>query len=373
LLAYGRVVWRKKKLIFIIVTMVTVLVAAISLFLPKKYRAETLLLPVSSNGGGGLSTIASDLGGIASLMGIGISGVSDQMSKIMAIINSRTLAENVIERANLKPVLFDEEWNSEKGVWINNIPPMEDAVRMLRKSIDIVDDKKENTIKISGVFADPQLAAHIVNTFVDELQKFINANAFTVAKRNRIFIEGQLEQNKRELLESGKEINEFYNTNKVSNVDAKVNVPINGLGIRDSGLENRDSDKTLYAMNDPVENPHGAAIDSLMASKTELDKKITEAKVVRNVPQQVYLTYLMMRRELLAKINSLLVTQYEMAKIEEAKDELAFEIIDRAVPPLKKFMPRRVEMCVIAFISALFVMVIGLFFVEYFRRMKTDV
>ena len=91
-------------------------------------------------------------------------------------------------------------------------PTMEDAVKKMKEDVTTMDDKKAKTINIAGIFKSPELVARVVNAYVEELQKFINANAFTTAKRNRIFIEGQLAENKTELLEAGKEINDFYRT-----------------------------------------------------------------------------------------------------------------------------------------------------------------
>jgi uncharacterized protein involved in exopolysaccharide biosynthesis len=306
-------------------------------------------------------------------------GGADDVSKIIAILKSRTLTENVIDHENLMPILFEDLWDSEKGAWKEDDPKkqpnMEKAVFLMHDLVRVADDKINKTIKISGEFADPQAASRVVNAYLDELQNFINANAFTVAKRNRLFIEGQLEQNKRDLLESGKEINEFYNTNKISNVDAKVNVPINKI-------EARDSSETLFAMNELSEVSNGIAlpnpelqsanaeIDSLMAAKGKIDQKIEAARVVKNVPQQVYLNYVMLRRELLAKVNALLTTQYEMAKIEEAKEDLSFQIIDRAVPPVMKYKPKRSKLCIMSFVAAIFLAVFLAFFREYLQRMR---
>ena len=68
-----------------------------------------------------------------------------------------------------------------------------------------------------GIFKSPELAARVVNAYVEELHKFINANAFTTAEHNSCTsIEGQLPENKTELSEAGKEINDFYRKINVS-------------------------------------------------------------------------------------------------------------------------------------------------------------
>lgn len=353
LLDYWRIIVKNKKMITSVVVVSLTIAVFVSLFLPKSYKAESVIMPISSKGGAGgaLAALSSQFGSLVSLAGGGLSG-ADDVSKFVTILKSRTLSENVINLNNLMPILFSKLWDSKNGKWKSKEPTIEDAVNFFRSVVNISEDKKNKTIKITAEFGDPQTAATLANVTADELQRFINDNAFTVAKRNRIFIEKQVEQNKRALLEAGKEINEFYTANRISNSEAKVDVSLN-VGDLIQAVDNNSD------------------VDVLFAKKTELDKKIDEAKVVKNVPQQVYLTYLMLRKELLAKMDAILATQYEMAKIEESKDELAFQVIDKAVPPLKKFKPKRAQICIMAFVASLFCSIFLAFFREYLDKVRS--
>lgn len=357
---YWRVIRKYRKMIVAIIASVSVSVVIISLILPKYYRAEATIMPLSSKGGGGgLSALASQFGGLASLAGVSLPGSATEAEKIVAILKSRTLTENVINSENLMPILFSKAWDVKAGKWKNDDPKkwpdMEMAVLAIKDAIIIVDDKKNKTIKISGVFRKSDISARVVNAYLDKLEEFINNNALTMAKRNRIFIEGQLEGNKRELLEAGKEINEFYQGNKVSSSEARIDVPLNSISLEQNNQ---------YASLD------NGLLNNLLTQKVDIEKKISVAKVVQNVPQQVFLSYLMLRRELLAKVNALLTTQYEMAKIEESKEELSFQTIDKAVPPVKKFKPKRAQICIMSFMAALFGAIFLAFFREYLERMK---
>jgi len=404
LLDYWRVVKKYRKMIIAILAATSVATIVITLLMQKSFKAEALIIPISSKGsGGGLSAMTSQFGGLASLAGISMPGGAGETEKIMAILKSRTLTENVINRENLMPVLFEKAWDAKAGKWKYDDPKkqpnMEVAVKRMKSAVTIMDDKKGKTIKISGVFKSPELVARVVNAYIDGLQNFISSNAFTMAKRNRIFIEGQLEENKEELLEAGKEINEFYQGNRISSADARVDVPLNReprtvnreplpdnqVALPTASLEsNTTNNGSPLTVDDtshesPFDSAQGRRVTSngnseltgLISQKTDLEKKITEAKIVKNVPQQVYLTYLMLRRELLAKVNALLTSQYEMAKIEESKEDLAFQVIDKAVPPVKKFKPKRAQICMMSFMAALFGAIFIAFFREYINRMKT--
>lgn len=366
LLDYYHVIKKHKKMIAGIVALSLIAGVIISLFLPKYFKAEAVIIPVSSKGGGSsLSSLASQFGGLASLAGVSVPGGTGETEKIVIILKSRTLTENVITDLNLMPVLFKDAWDSKNNKWKTDDPKqqpdMESAVNALRGAVSVMDDKKNKSIKISSVSLDPELSARIANAYLDELQKFINSNALTMAKRNRIFIEGQLEQNKRDLLEAGREINEFYKTNRVSSIEAKVDVPLNNDNLTFTNHPNAGAGAGQLPVTD---------IDELLAQKADIEQKLASVKIVENVPQQVYLSYLMLRRELLGKMNALLTAQYENAKIDESKEDLAFQIIDKAVPPMRKFKPKRAQICIMSFMASLFAAVFLAFFREYLERMK---
>ncbi|MFA4970989.1 MAG: Wzz/FepE/Etk N-terminal domain-containing protein [bacterium] len=365
LLDYYKVINHHKKMIAGIVMAASVVAVVVSLLMTKSYKAEAVIIPVSSSGGGGaISALAGDLGGFAKLAGVKMpSGAVGDADKLMAILKSRSIVENVINRKNLMPILFEKSWDAAAGKWKSNdpkkIPNMEIAVRKMKGAVKVSYEKKEKTITITGTYRTPELAASFVNYYIEELQNFINANALTTAKRNRLFIEGQLAENKADLLEAGKEINAFYHGGRVSSSEAQVDVPIT----------TRNPEQVVSSPGAGSLVP-GSELDTLISQKADIEKKIAEVRVVEDVPQQVYLTYLMLRRELLAKVNALLTSQYEMAKIEESKEELSFQVIDRAVPPVMKASPKRSQICIMSFMAALFGAVFLAFFRDYLGRMK---
>ena len=369
LLDYWHVIMKYKKMIAGIVFVVSVAAVIGSLLATKMYRADAVIIPVSSKGGGGgLSALTSQFGGLASMAGLNLPGAAGDADKIMAILKSRTLTENVINSQQLMPILFEDKWDSKRGKWKTDdpeeMPNMEEAVKKMKRAVAIVGDKKTKTIKIAGMFEDQEVASRVVNAHIDELQDFIASNAFTTAKRNRIFIEGQLAQNKEDLLEAGKEINDFYKTKSISSVEANLDVNVGVAHDRDAFLNDNTRLAALDTGND-------AAIRNLLAEKAQVESKLAEVRTVKDVPQQVYLTYLMLRRELLAKVNALLTTQYEMAKIEESKEDLTFQVIDSAVPPVRRASPKRAQICMMSFMAALFAAIFLAFFLEYLKKMKS--
>ncbi len=70
------------------------------------------------------------------------------------------------------------------------------------------------------------------------------------------------------------------------------------------------------------------------------------------------------------KLFELLTQQYEMAKIEEAKEDITFQVIDRAVPPEKRIKPKRKLVVMLAGVVSLFAGVFAVFFMEFLANIK---
>lgn len=314
--------WRKIAT-FVLIT--TILAGLVSYLLPKTYRSEVVLMPLSEKkGGGGLaSMLGGELGGLGGLMALSKS----PSTQLIVLLDSRSLAEQVISRLKLLPLISPRNQNL----------PLDEAAHVLKKWVTVSEDRKTQTISISVEAPSPQTALEIANTYVSELQTFIHNNSFTLAKHYRIFLENQLEQNRADLLEAGKELNDVYKDRHVSTVDSKLDVSVD--------IPKFDTGDT-------------ASIDSnygiLDASLKNLDSEMQKTKTVRQVPQQVYLQYLILKRELLAKMSALLTQQYEMAKMDEVREDLAFQIVDPAILPRYKNKPKRGVICLITmFVSTL--------------------
>ncbi len=356
LLEYWRVLRKRKWQILAITFAVSSLVLVISLFLPKKYTSQASLLPISSSGSGGLSSMLGQLGSIPLVGGQleGLGGLGGGKSKeIVSILKSQTLAEKTIQKLDLMKVIFAKQYDAKTNSYLPNltgkVPLMEDAVKSFRKNIlTVEDDKKSGLIQVKVTMHHPQLAANMVNGVIIELQNFIQNNSLTIAKRNRIFIEEQLVKNRAKLLESGKALNNFYSQNKISSILPELSVDVGSY---------QDAPKPL---------------EEFQTGLSSIQQKQAEKKneVVSGVPSQVYLQYLTLNRELLGKAHALLTQQYEIAKIEEAKEDLAFQVIDKGEVKVRPSSPLIKINLMIGLVLGLFLGVFLAFFGEYIEKQK---
>ncbi len=357
LLDYWKVLTKNKKFICVFIFLIVFIAATLTFYSPKKYKAEASIMPVQTNTGNSLSAVAAQLPMLGELAGGGVS----KSGQIVSILKSRTMAEKIVQHFNLMQVFFKKNWDEKNKVWVPNwrgrVPVLEDAVNIVQKGLlRVQDDKKVGLIKIFVISPDSAMATAIVNRSIVELQDFITRNQFTVEKRNRIYVEEQLQKNKIELLEIGKKLNDFYGNNRISNSQPELDVNVGKITTPPLSFEEfRDELSTL-----------GVKKEELMQKLQEEEKQ----GIVQKVPSQVYLQFLTLQRDLLMRINIMLTQQYEMAKIDEAKEDLAFQVIDKAVLPIRPYSPNIKLNVAIAFMGGLFLSVFIAFFREYLEKVK---
>ena len=93
------IIWSGKWLIAGITFAATVVAIVVALMLPNIYRAEALLAPNDQESVGGLSALAAQYGGLASLAGINMGGGSTDKTTVgLEILKSRKFITDFIER-----------------------------------------------------------------------------------------------------------------------------------------------------------------------------------------------------------------------------------------------------------------------------------
>lgn len=224
LMELARTIWKGKKLIIWIAVIVTLATAAYSLSIANVYTAQAVLKPVSSKDGGGrLSSLASQFGGMASLAGIAMPGASSS-AELVNLLKSNILKKNMIEKYDLLPILFPKQWDEEKKAWkktsggfslnplalISKIKPAQpaapkkdlgvpdtwDGIRALDASVSTNYNLKEDIITITVNFRDPAIAARIANYFIASLNDHMSSEAKRVAITNKEYLEKQLQETK---------------------------------------------------------------------------------------------------------------------------------------------------------------------------------
>jgi uncharacterized protein involved in exopolysaccharide biosynthesis len=194
------VLWRDKWLILWMTLAITLVVGVAAWLIPKSYRAQVVLSPVSDVAGAGglggtLGSLASQFGGLASLAGISISGDSKRAESV-AVLQSEALTTKYIRDNDLLPVLYQKKWNAATKSWNENntrkIPTLWKANLYFKKKVrSISTDAKTGLVTLSITWKDPQTAAKWANDLVEMTNDYLRSKAIEESERNIAYLNDQ--------------------------------------------------------------------------------------------------------------------------------------------------------------------------------------
>ena len=210
------VIWQGKWLIIAITAVFAIGSVIFALSQPNTYKSEALLAPASEEQGGGLSALAGQFGGLASMAGInlGAGGGVDKTQMAIEVIKSRQFASNFIKSHNILPDLMAaEEWNmsadtlnydaeiynSETKTWVREVkapfkpePSMQEAYKEFSKAISVNSAKDTGMVTISVEHLSPSVAQQWVDWLILDINKVMKDRDVAEAIRSSEFLNKQI-------------------------------------------------------------------------------------------------------------------------------------------------------------------------------------
>jgi uncharacterized protein involved in exopolysaccharide biosynthesis len=362
LLELLQVIARRKMLIVKLCVVAAVLSAVISLCLPNIYTATAKVLPPQKDGGGGLSALLSQAGGLAALAGSSL-GLGGSSELYVGILKSRSVADAVIKRFTL-----EKEFKTRTP----------DETRKALDNIVRIQAGKDGIITIAADSKSPQLAANIANAMVDELgRKSVQLN-LSKAGSERLFLEKRLSLVKDDLKRAEEDLKQFAERNKAIKVEAQATASIEGIARLRAEIVSKEVQLESLRSYQTDEAPEVKALQAGIAKlRSQLSSlagggKSSDAILNVGTVPNLGLEYARKMRELRIQeaIFEQLTKQYEVAKLNEAKDSSTLQVLDEAVVPIKKSKPKRSLMIIMATITAFFAGVFAVFVQEYISKMS---
>ena len=338
LLVLLSVLVKHKKLVLGLPFVVAVVVSGITLTMPNIYTGTTKILPPQQNQSGA-SALVSQLGGLAALAGAVTKSSTDIY---VGMLKSRTVADNLIQKFGLIKV-YDAEYPS-----------------MARKRLDretVILAGKDGIVTIEVDDKDPKRAAELANAYVDELLKISQVLAVTEAAQRRLFFERQFAQAKenlanaevlaRQALQQGGLVKVDDQGRTLVEATARIRVLISIKEVQIGAMRAFATDLN------PDLRLAQQELDSLRRELAKMEGTGTAAKSAGNAAGSGQgMDSLRLLRDVKYRevIFEALARQYELAKIDEAKDSAVVQVMDKAVEPDRKSKPVR---SVIVLLSAL--------------------
>lgn len=212
------VIWQGKWLIIAITAVFAIGSVIFAIMQPNTYKSEALLAPASEEQGGGLSALASQFGGLASMAGINLGGGGgvDKTQMAIEVMKSRQFTSQFIQKHNILPdlmaaekwnmgdntIIYDEELydlNSKK--WVREVkapfkpePSMQEAYKKFSKIISVSSAKDTGMVTVSVEHVSPGVAQRWVTWLVEDINKAMKDRDVTEAYRSSDFLNKQIAQ-----------------------------------------------------------------------------------------------------------------------------------------------------------------------------------
>ena len=354
---------RRKKTIFWITFISALAALIVSLLIPVYYPAETKILPPQQSQSASLAMLG-QLGALTGMPtgGLGLKNPSDLY---VGMLNSRTVADSLIDRFNLQQV-YKESYRN-------------DTRKELAKLSEI-SAGREGVISVVVEDQDRKRAADMANAYVQELTLLMHRIAVTEASQRRMFFDKELRAAKDDLANAEVELKRTQEATGLIQMDSQARAIIESVARLRGQIAAGEVQLRVLRSSSTEQNPavirteQGlAAMRAQLASleQGQPDRGVSVQVPTARVPE-VGLEYVRKLRDVkyYETIYEILAKQFEAAKIDEAKNAPAIQVIDVAVPSERKSRPHR---SIIVLLSTLAGFIFALFWVfgqealEYMR------
>ena len=358
---YWQVISKRKWGIIALGAVMTMGTLVVSFLLPKIYESTATLLPqLESNNGVGLGALFASGAASSAAQSLGISlpgSPATPTDVFTAMLKSRIMADDIIRRFDLMEHYETKTMHDARG-------SLEGATRIVVT--------KEKVIKVAVEDRDPQLASDIANFYVSNLDRLNQTLSVSKARENRKFIEQRVAETQTALVKVEDALKEFQTQNRTVAIEAQSKAMIEATAMIQAQIMAQEVQLQVMGSYLSSNNPEIARVQS---SISELRKQLQIMETgksgkerlpgdrlrpaITSVPT-LALEYGRLARDLKVQetLYALLISQYEQAKLTEARDTPTVQVLDPAIPAERKSRPKILLNVLIAGILSLFV---GLF------------
>jgi uncharacterized protein involved in exopolysaccharide biosynthesis len=338
----------------------------VAFVIPKRFEVTTRLMPPDQQNNAGmamLAMISGKTGPGASAIAGDLLGMKSPGGLFIGVLHSSTVADRLIGQFQLRKV-YGTKYD-------------EDTRKALAAHTDVNEDKRSGIISIEVSDRDPQRAAAMAAAYVDELDRLVVQLNTSAAHKERVFLEDRLHHVSDELEKDEKQFGDFASKNSALDVReegkamldaaatlegqliaaqselqglrqiyADSNVRVRAVQARINELERRIGDLNAGTKEGTPVSKGGTPSTANTANEngeTESDSKRADIfPTIRKLPL-LGVTYADLYRQTKVQetVFEVLTQQYELAKVQEAKETPSVRVLDPAKVPDHKAFPSR--------------------------------
>jgi capsule polysaccharide export protein KpsE/RkpR len=363
------ILWQKRRILARTAGVSFALALVIAFTMPKQYESSARIMPPSNSMGGTalLAALAGRAGGSLGSLGAlasGFLGGGGNTSLFIELLRSGTVSGHLIDRFDLQHI-YHKRYRVDTG-------------KYLARHTKIVDDKKSGVITLTVTDTDPTRARDIAQGYLDELNRLVTNTNTSSAHQERIFIERRLHGVQGDLQKAQQQLSEFSSTHSTVDIKEQARAMVDAasrlqaqLIVEQSGLDSlrqtygdgnvriRSAQARIAELQAQIAKMGGSskalsADDSGRANADDAASRNEDLyPPLRQLPR-LAVPYANLYREVQVQeaVYELLTQQYELARIQEAKDVPVVSVIDTpGIPEKKSFPPRLLLALLITVIS----------------------
>ena len=328
----------RKRTILWVTAVFAILAVIVSLVLPKRYTATVTLLPPQQNTsmGAALASQLGNLGGMAALAG-GSLGLKNPNDMFVAMLQSRTVEDAMVQHFGLM-----QEYHAHY---------LSDARKAFEGRTTVDGNGKDGMIHISIEDGNPQRAAELANGYVEQFQNLSQHLAISEASQRRLFFQQELEKAKNNLANAEESLEQTEQKTGVIQPDSQERALIDSAAALRAQITAREvqiQGMQTYATGENSQLIQAQQeLEGLKAQLAKLGGSEASASDEFVVPKgripAVGMEYVRKLRDVkyYETIFDLLARQYEVAKLDEAKEGALIQVVDPAVAPERRSFPKR--------------------------------
>ncbi len=364
-----RYLWERRTTLFRAAVAGLVLSTLIAFLIPKSYTSTAQLMPPDSQSSSGLAMMAALAGkagaGFAGL-GSDLLGLKSTGALFIGVLRSETAQDRIVQQFNLQKI-----YGARLVV---------DARKQLDEHTGISEDRKSGIITISVTDHSPQRAAAIANAYVDELNSLVAELSTSAAHRERVFLQDRLKVAQQDLNQATELLAQFSSKNSTLDMQTEGKAMLDAAstltgelivaqsqlqGLRqiytDDNARVRALSGRVAELRKQLEKLGGVQVKGSPANPTITPSANPPSDAngsipfptIRNLPLlgAKYADYYR-NAKIQETVFELLTEQFELAKVQEAKDTPSVKVLDPGrVPERKSYPPRLLIMMIGTFLA----------------------
>lgn len=336
-----RLVLRRRWFVIQFAFVTAVVFAVISLLLPPAYESTARLMPPDHGESMLLAALTGRAGEGLGLDAASLLGMRSSGALFVGIMSSNAVEDRVIDKFELQ-----KEYKARL---------LESTRKRLASNTDIAEDRKDGIITIKCRDTSAERARAICQSYIDELNNLLVTVSTGSARREREFLAERLKGVKSDLDSASVALSQFASRNTAIDLPQQGKALVESAALVQGQLIAAQAE--LRGLRQ-VYGPEHMRVRAVEARIAELQSQLqklggTDAQLesqddssmyppIRKLPLlAVTYTDLYRRAKIQEAIFEALTKQYEMAKVQEAKETPSVRVLDVPTFPEHRVSPRR--------------------------------